>query len=92
MKEVDCKSCGAAVVWARFDSGKSAPFELDAEGSWLLTYSSSEGFVGVEKYDPQTEEALDTASAMMPIDLVWRRATIHFARCPDADKWRRDRG
>jgi len=31
-----CKSCGAKIIWAKTESGKSAPFEEDPEGDHVI--------------------------------------------------------
>lgn len=76
-----CRSCKQPIVFAvMYSSGKTAPFEIDADGEWKIEN-------GIAKHIGKREAQQDMLSGPEPT-----RFTSHFARCKDADKWRKPRG
>jgi hypothetical protein len=69
-----CRSCGAAIVFAKPLIGKRGPYEADNNGAWILEN-------GVAKHvgAPTPIEALTSKV---------QRYTSHFAKCPQAAQWR----
>jgi hypothetical protein len=70
----ECRSCGAAIVWAITEEGKRAPFDaepIDMRGTFAL----------VEFMDPERVEAQSSSRD--------RRYRSHFATCPNAAEHRR---
>lgn len=68
-----CRSCKAAVTWATTTGEKSAPFEADPAGAWVIDEAGV-----ARQYTPQ----LGLFVVSPP------RFTSHFATCPDAATWR----
>lgn len=69
-----CRSCGAAVVWARMaTSGKLSPFQLDEAGEWVIVDE-------VASHQGRAPEGIDPAAP---------RFTSHFSTCPNAGTWRK---
>lgn len=72
-----CGSCRALIVFAKMErSGKSAPFEPDPDGDWVITKE------GVASHQGK-------APAFQPAEQSVPRWTSHFARCPDSKTWRK---
>lgn len=82
-----CRSCGADVLWVRWESGKRMPVDAVADnralpkgGDLVLTLRGGEfGELLVEKYVTQKH------------GFNRNRYTSHFATCPNADEHRRGR-
>ncbi len=76
---MNCRTCGVPVVFAAFAvSKRPAPFELDAAGSWAI--------------DDGIARHVGPIGAQLELGGVpEERFTSHFARCPQAAQWRRDR-
>jgi hypothetical protein len=71
-----CRSCGKRIVFALMAvSGKTAPFEEDAAGLYILENGAAR-HVGKSPLQLELGEVAPT------------RYTSHFANCPDASKWR----
>ena len=71
-----CRSCGKEIVFARMaTSGKSAPFERDEAGEWIVVD-------GVASHQGKAPENQPTESTVP-------RWTSHFARCAQAASWRK---
>lgn len=70
-----CRSCGAGVVFLNTEGGKVAPFEVDANGRYVV-----DGLRAKHVGDPHQLEL----GAVQPV-----RYTSHFATCPQRDEWRR---
>lgn len=73
-----CRSCGKSITFAVTTSGKSAPFEVDADGEWALDDRGVMQHAG--KASSQLEIGTPAPAA---------RYTSHFARCKDANAWRK---
>lgn len=74
-----CRSCQTHIVFARSKvTGKLMPFEPDEGGEWALANGVAEH---VGKAPAEPVEGVETVP----------RWTSHFARCPDAQSWRRKR-
>lgn len=64
-----CRSCSARIVWAKMErTGKTAPFELDADGEWVINGEGVASFQG-------------KAPEFMPVENIVPRYTSHFATC-----------
>ena len=73
-----CKSCDAAILWAvSAVTGKRMPLDADPvpDGNLLL---DAEGKIHVLTADAATVPGV-------------KRYVSHFATCPQADDWRKDR-
>lgn len=83
-----CRSCGRPIVWAKTLAGRSMPVDTDPdpEGNLLLV-EVDEDVKAVISISGLTEEARQAAQR---VGVVLR--TSHFATCPDATMWRRERG
>lgn len=72
-----CRSCKAVIVFAKHhNGGRTAPFEEDPNGEWTIEN-------GVAKHVGPPAAQLDLGDAPAA-----KRFTSHFARCPEAGKWR----
>lgn len=70
-----CRSCGARIFFATMErTGKNAPFELDANGEWIITAG------GIASFQGKTPEFFPQVAA---------RYTSHFARCAQAKSRRK---
>lgn len=79
MAEVECRSCGAAIVWAVLPSGKAVP--LDAQpvvGGNVAAYRDHTGTLQARVLKAGEEPAA-----------VEHRGVSHFATCPNAHEHRR---
>jgi hypothetical protein len=85
-----CRSCGAPVEWVRTTEGRTMPLDPDPrlDGNLERTGSRSRTRQGTEvdvvRVVPTGDEPLP---GIDPPD----RFVSHFATCPHADRWRRDR-
>jgi hypothetical protein len=77
-----CRSCRAAVTWARTEAGRRIP--LDAEP--VEPASSGTAFVLRDVADA-TPLALAAPADAFPGEPRYR---THFASCPQAERWRTD--
>ncbi len=75
----NCRSCRAEIVWANTPNGKLIP--LDAE-------PTADGNVTLTTTSPVTAVVLGPLELQL-LDPSVPRFAAHFARCPDADSWRR---
>lgn len=74
-----CRSCQTHIVFARSKTtGKLMPFEPDAAGEWVIVNGEAEH---VGKAPATPVEGVETV----------QRWTSHFAKCPDAQTWRKKR-
>ena len=76
-----CKSCGATIIWIPTESGKNIPCDpkpipYKEDSSGSLTLVTNDGRVIRARMDI-TSDALGYVS--------------HFATCPDAKSWRRNK-
>lgn len=75
-----CRSCRTPIVFAKsYTTGKTAPFEKDDAGEWVLEN-------GVAKHVGPVPAQLELGGEQPP-----QRWTSHFARCPQAERWRNPR-
>lgn len=80
-----CRSCGAAILWIKMESGKTMP--LDA--------TPTEAGTVIIRCGP--EPGRETGHVETKVEAEARRAgpspvafTSHFATCPQAGKWRKE--
>lgn len=73
---MNCRSCGAEILWALTKNGKRIPLNAEPvermKGTFQLTYPGGEGSEPV-------------AVTMAGTDVY----VSHFATCPNASAWRR---
>lgn len=73
-----CRSCGADVLWAKTDAGKSMPLDPEpVDDGNVLLYRTPEGLRAVVM--SKGDHVPDNAS----------RHKTHFATCPNAERHRR---
>lgn len=70
-----CRSCGAAIVWARTVAGKLMPVDAEpADDGTLALIEDVDGELRV---------------LVLGFDPDELRHRPHFSTCPEADEWRR---
>lgn len=77
-----CRSCGAAILWARTKNGKAMPLDAEPtpEGNVVLT----------GEVVPSARGAVPICEVLAGPDLFGAPLRMpHHATCPQADKWRR---
>lgn len=78
-----CRSCGAAITWARTSAGRSMPIDAEpcADGNIVLS----------EPVDPDAPviAMILTAEQVRQPSLGEPRYVSHFATCPNAARHRR---
>jgi hypothetical protein len=70
-----CRSCGAAILWARTDRGKSMPVDAEA----VNPPKTGNIFIS-------TKNGVLTAKTVPPAPGL---RLPHFVTCPSADRWRK---
>jgi hypothetical protein len=70
-----CRSCKKEVVFAETSNGKTAPFEVNKDGGFVIENGKAR-FVGKERAQLELGAAPVT------------HYSNHFSTCPDAAKWR----
>jgi hypothetical protein len=78
-----CRSCRAPIVWARTVNGKRMPVDRDPtpDGNLVLAVP------GVDDTEPYVT-VVDPDQPMLDDPPRYRS---HYATCPDADRWRKQR-
>ena len=77
-----CKACGAAIIWARTESGATMPLEREPvpEGMYRITVST------------RIAAQPDTRAEFVPRERRHDNAPLfiaHWARCPKAKEFRK---
>lgn len=82
-----CRSCGAEITFAETEGGKQMPLERDAQGDYVIgpprTVNGGSRAVRIQ----------DNESDAIVRQEVFnnRRFKSHFASCPQAPAWRKDK-
>lgn len=76
MSQATCRSCGAPIIWARTEKGK--PIPMNAEPVEV----TPRGLFHLEVETPEVTRAYPFSA---------RGYVSHFATCPQADQWRKEK-
>jgi len=85
-----CRSCKAPVVWARTTHGRSVPLDAEDMGGWEAPLHVDDGNL------KPTGDRVPAGAGQTVMVVRYVRAgegdlRTHFATCPDASSWRKDR-
>ena len=81
-----CKGCGQTITWAKFRSGKNAPFEPLEGGDWVLHRGGKP--VKAEHFSAPMSETVEAHRATNndPFSTTWE---CHYATCPMGGQFRK---
>lgn len=87
-----CRSCDAPILWAATikdgNVGSTAPWQVDDRGEWTITRAVIVGRPGSHPVAQHVGPAPMQLELGAPRAPAAERYTSHFARCPDAARWR----
>lgn len=76
-----CRSCGADIKWIELSSGKKMPVDSEA-----VSWDEAEEGMALVSEDGDVQKS---AGNLIDDDRLWY--VSHFATCPQANKWRKEK-
>lgn len=77
----ECRSCGAAILWARTERDKPIPLDAEPDPAGRIVFVSGDTVRVLRKDEEPPSHAL--------VPRKGQRYTSHFATCPNAEQHRR---
>jgi hypothetical protein len=88
MTGTQCRSCGAPIMWARTVKGKLIPLDFEPVTGGNIHLRDTE----VANGRVVTYAHVEAAGTAQLFDDGEPAYVAHFTTCPDADRWRHQKG
>ena len=88
--ESECRSCGAPIIWVEMESGKHMPLDVTPvkEGTVIIRHGPRQGqTTGHVETKKEREHRMNATMFGSQVAFL-----SHFATCPEAGEWRRNKG